>query len=117
MGFACFVLAGCSMSAALEPIHFETVSNQRADAEAQNNKQVMVHQSDNYYSVGQVESSRTDASEKYHGPYQNLLGKEELSRESILDNETSVKRNRVIKANGEESCRLLYEGVDSSNYE
>ncbi len=85
--------------------------------EAQNNKQVMGHRSGNYYSVGQIESSRIDASEKYHGSYQNWLGKEELSRESILDKETSVKGNREMKATGAESCRLLDKGLDSSNHE
>lgn len=116
-GFACFILVGCSMSATLEPVHFETVINAKTDSAARNNNQLMGHQGENPYGLSQVESSGTNASEDDYRSYQNWLGKEESPRESTLDNETSIKRNQIMKANGEESCRLLGEGVDSSDNE
>ena len=115
MGFACFILVGCRMSAAVEPINFDNVIT--AEAEAQNYKQVKGHQDDNTYRVDQADSSSMEALENDRGLYQNWSDKKESSRESTLGSETSKKRNRVMKANGEESCRLLVEGVDSSDNE
>ena len=122
IGFACFILIGCTMSAAVEPINFDAMiaAEEEAEEEAEetrSNKQMMANQDNNLSGVNEIESSRTEASESDHGLYQSWLDVEESSGEATLDNETSKKRNRVMKASGEKSCRLLDEGVDSSDNE
>ena len=118
IGFACFILIGCTMSAAVEPINFDAmIAAEQEEEETRSNKQMMANQDNNLSGVNEIESSRTEASESDHGLYQSWLDVEESSGEATLDNETSKKRNRVMKASGEKSCRLLDEGVDSSDNE
>ena len=117
IGFACFILIGCTMSAAVEPINFDAMITAEEEEETRSNKQMMANQDNNLSDVNEMESSRTEASESDHGLYQSWLDVEESSGEATLDNETSKKRNRVMKASGEKSCRLLDEGVDSSDNE
>jgi len=118
IGFACFILIGCTMSAAVEPINFDAmIAAEEEEEETRSNKQMMGNQDNNLSGVNEIESSRIEASESDHGLYQSWLDVEESSGEATLDNETSKKRNRVMKASGEKSCRLLDEGVDSSDNE
>ena len=117
IGFACFILIGCTMSAAVEPINFDAMITAEEEEETRSNKQMMGNQDNNLSGVNEIESSRIEASESDHGLYQSWLDVEESSGEATLDNETSKKRNRVMKASGEKSCRLLDEGVDSSDNE
>ena len=117
IGFACFILIGCTMSAAVEPINFDAMIAAVEEEETRSNKQMMGNQDNNLFGVNEIESSRIEASESDHGLYQSWLDVEESSGEATLDNETSKKRNRVMKASGEKSCRLLDEGVDSSDNE
>ena len=117
VGFMCFILIGCTMSAAVEPINFDALITAEADDETRSNKQFMGNQANDLSGVNEVESYRTEASESDHELYQSWLDVEESSGESTLDKETPKKRNRVMKASGEESCRLLDEGVDSSDRE
>ena len=105
------------MSAAVEPISFGALITAEADDETRSNKQFMGNQDNNFSGINEVESSRTEASENEHEFYQNWLNVEESSEESTLDKETPKKRNLIMKASGEESCRLLDEGVDSSDSE
>ena len=113
----CFILIGCTMSAAVEPIDFDAVITGEKEDGTRSDNQMVAKQGSNLSSVNEVESSRIEASENDYRLDQKWLDKEESSGESILDNETSKKRNRVMKAIGEESCRLLDEGVDSSDSE
>ena len=117
ISFICFILIGCTISAAVEPINLDAVIAAEVGEEARSNKQVKGNHDNNLDNVNEVESSRIEASENDHRLDQKWLDKEESSGESIIDNETSKKRNRVMKAIGEESCRLLDEGVDSSDSE
>ena len=117
ISFICFILIGCTMSAAVEPISFDALITAEADDETHRNKQFMGNQDNNFSGVNEVESSRTEALENEHELYQNWLDVEESSEESTLDKETPKKRNLIMKASGEESCRLLDEGVDSSDSE
>ena len=113
IGFICFILIGCTMSAAVEPINFDAVITAEKEEETRSDKQMVAKQGSNLSSVNEVESSRTEASENDHGLYKSWLDIEESS----LDNEKPKRRDRVMKASGEESCRLLEEGVDSSESE
>ena len=117
IGFICFILIGCTMSAAVAPINIDAVITAEKEEETRSDKQMVANQGSNLYSVNEVESSRTELSENDHRLYQNWSDIEDSSRESTLDSETSEKRNRVMKASGEESCRLLGEDVDSSDSE
>lgn len=121
IGFVCFILIGCTVSAAVDsaavdPINYDAVITEEEE-EARSNKQVKGNQGNNLYRVTDAESSGIEALENEHGLYQNWSDIEDSSRESTLDSETSEKRNRVMKASGEESCRLLGEDVDSSDSE
>ena len=121
IGFVCFILIGCTVSAAVDsaavdPINYDAVITEEEE-EARNNKQVKGNQGNKLYRVTDAESSGIEALENEHGLYQNWSDIEDSSRESTLDSETSEKRNRVMKASGEESCRLLGEDVDSSDSE
>ena len=117
IGFICFILIGCTMSAAVEPINFDAVITAEKEEESRSDKQMVANQGSSLSGVNEVESSRTEPSENDHGLYKSWPDIEESSGESTLDNETPKRRDRVMKASGEESCRLLEEGVDSSESE
>ena len=117
IGFACFIFSGCSMSAVIDPINFGVVIGTEAEVEAGHDKRGTVSRGDTFNSINQVESPRTAYSGDAQRLYQNGSDHKESSGKSIIDSETLRKRSRVMKANGEESCRLLDEGLDSSDSE
>ena len=102
IGFICFILIGCTMSAAVEPINFDAMIAAEEEEETRSNKQMMGNQDNNLSGVNEIESSRTEASENDHRLYKSWLDIEESSGESTLDNETPKRRDR-----GRQSIKLF----------